>query len=163
MIDGPGGQIELVNLTKTYDRAPVLKGINLTIHSGEFFSLLGPSGCGKTTTLRLIGGFESADSGEVRIDGIDMADVAAVNGHRWARNFLTRSTCQRLCVQHGLTCDHFFFFFFSFFFFFLFFFFFFFFFFFPPSFPLSLFLTLSPWHGARRACPGRRPPVMRFC
>jgi spermidine/putrescine transport system ATP-binding protein len=75
MIDGPGGQIELVNLTKTYDRAPVLKGINLTIHSGEFFSLLGPSGCGKTTTLRLIGGFESADSGEVRIDGIDMADV----------------------------------------------------------------------------------------
>jgi spermidine/putrescine transport system ATP-binding protein len=76
MIDGPGGQIELVNLTKSYDRAPVLKGINLTIHSGEFFSLLGPSGCGKTTTLRLVGGFESADSGEVRIDSIDMADVA---------------------------------------------------------------------------------------
>ena len=76
VIDGPGGQIELVDLTKTYDRAPVLKGINLTIERGEFFSLLGPSGCGKTTTLRLIGGFESADHGEVRIDGVDMVDVA---------------------------------------------------------------------------------------
>ncbi|HZY08220.1 MAG TPA: ABC transporter ATP-binding protein, partial [Ilumatobacteraceae bacterium] len=76
---GPGGEIELVNLTKIYDRAPVLKGINLHIDSGEFFSLLGPSGCGKTTTLRLIGGFESADEGEVRIDGVDMVDVAPEN------------------------------------------------------------------------------------
>ena len=74
---GTGGEIELVNLTKAYDRAqaPVLKGINLSIRSGEFFSLLGPSGCGKTTTLRLIGGFESADEGEVRIDGVDMVSV----------------------------------------------------------------------------------------
>ncbi|HEX3090060.1 MAG TPA: ABC transporter ATP-binding protein [Ilumatobacteraceae bacterium] len=79
VIDGPGGQIELVNLTKTYDRAPVLKGINLSIERGEFFSLLGPSGCGKTTTLRLIGGFESADTGEVRIDGVDMVDVPPEN------------------------------------------------------------------------------------
>ena len=76
VIDGPGGQIELVDLTKTYDKAPVLKGINLRIERGEFFSLLGPSGCGKTTTLRLIGGFEAADSGEVRIDGVDMSNVA---------------------------------------------------------------------------------------
>ncbi|MEP7111951.1 MAG: ABC transporter ATP-binding protein [Ilumatobacteraceae bacterium] len=79
VIDGPGGQIELVNLTKTYDRAPVLKGINLTIQRGEFFSLLGPSGCGKTTTLRLIGGFESADEGEVRIDDVDMVNVPPEN------------------------------------------------------------------------------------
>jgi spermidine/putrescine transport system ATP-binding protein len=77
--DGPGGQIELVNLTKIYDKAPVLKGINLSIDRGEFFSLLGPSGCGKTTTLRLIGGFESADEGEVRIDGVDMVDVPPEN------------------------------------------------------------------------------------
>ena len=76
VIDGPGGRIELVSLTKTYDRVAVLKGINLTVERGEFFSLLGPSGCGKTTTLRLIGGFEAADSGEVRIDDVDMADVA---------------------------------------------------------------------------------------
>src|SRR3954467_8340255 len=79
LADGSGGEIELVNLTKTYGRAPVLKGINLHIDNGEFFSLLGPSGCGKTTTLRLIGGFESADAGEVRIDGVDMVDVAPEN------------------------------------------------------------------------------------
>jgi spermidine/putrescine transport system ATP-binding protein len=79
VIDGPGGQIELVELTKTYDRGPVLKGINLRIHRGEFFSLLGPSGCGKTTPLRLIGGFESADHGEVRIDDVDMVDVPPEN------------------------------------------------------------------------------------
>jgi len=76
---GKGGAIELVKLTKIYDRTTVLKGINLHIDSGEFFSLLGPSGCGKTTTLRLIGGFESADEGEVRIDDVDMADVAPEN------------------------------------------------------------------------------------
>src|SRR4249920_2451953 len=79
VVDGPGGRVEVVSLTKTYDRAPVLKGINLTVESGEFFSLLGPSGCGKTTTLRLIGGFESADSGEILIDGVEMADVAPEN------------------------------------------------------------------------------------
>ena len=78
---GTGGEIELVNLTKSYERAqaPVLKGINLSIRSGEFFSLLGPSGCGQTTTLRLIGGFESADEGEVRIDGVDMVSVPPEN------------------------------------------------------------------------------------
>src|SRR4026209_1783091 len=76
VIEGPCGQIELVERTKTYDKLPVLKAINLRIERGEFFSLLGPSGCGKTTTLRLIGGFEAADSGEVRIDGDDMSNVA---------------------------------------------------------------------------------------
>jgi len=70
-----GGRIELVALTKSYDAALVLKGIDLSIESGEFFSLLGPSGCGKTTTLRLIGGFERADSGAVLIDGDDIAGV----------------------------------------------------------------------------------------
>ena len=72
---GPGGQIELVDLTKAFDRVQVLKGINLTVQRGEFFSLLGPSGCGKTTTLRLIGGFEACDGGQVRIDDVDMAGV----------------------------------------------------------------------------------------
>jgi spermidine/putrescine transport system ATP-binding protein len=71
-----GGRIELVSLMKSYGTQLVLKGIDLTIESGEFFSLLGPSGCGKTTTLRLIGGFEENESGAVLIDGVDIAGVA---------------------------------------------------------------------------------------
>lgn len=65
-----GGRIDLLGLTKSFGDQLVLKGIDLTIESGEFFSLLGPSGCGKTTTLRLIGGFEQNESGKVLIDGV---------------------------------------------------------------------------------------------
>ena len=70
-----GGRIELVGLTKSYGSQLVLKGIDLVVESGEFFSLLGPSGCGKTTTLRLIGGFEDNESGSILIDGTDIARV----------------------------------------------------------------------------------------
>ena len=74
-VPGRGGRIELVGLTKSYGEQLVLKGIDLTIESGEFFSLLGPSGCGKTTTLRLIGGFEQNQAGRILIDGTDIAGV----------------------------------------------------------------------------------------
>jgi spermidine/putrescine transport system ATP-binding protein len=71
-----GGRIELTGLSKRFGTDAVLNDIDLTIEAGELFSLLGPSGCGKTTTLRVIGGFETADEGSVRIDGVDMAGVA---------------------------------------------------------------------------------------
>ena len=57
--------IELRNITKSFGGEPVLKGIDLDIYDNEFLTLLGPSGCGKTTLLRLIGGFETPDEGEV--------------------------------------------------------------------------------------------------
>ena len=47
----------------------MLRGISLSIKRREFVTLLGPSGCGKTTTLRIIGGFEQPDSGDVFFDG----------------------------------------------------------------------------------------------
>ncbi|MBQ9915015.1 MAG: ATP-binding cassette domain-containing protein, partial [Clostridia bacterium] len=57
--------IELKNVSKAFDGELILDNISLDIHDNEFITLLGPSGCGKTTTLRLIGGFEQPDVGDV--------------------------------------------------------------------------------------------------
>ncbi len=59
--------IELRGVTKRFRGEAILENINLVIPSGKFFALLGPSGCGKTTLLRLIGGFEWVDKGEIRL------------------------------------------------------------------------------------------------
>ena len=69
-----GGSIELSGLTKKFTEIAV-DNIDLTVASGEFFSLLGPSGCGKTTTLRLIAGFEQPTSGRILLDGVDVSQV----------------------------------------------------------------------------------------
>ena len=61
--------INLTDVSKSFDGELVLDHINLQIHDREFVTLLGPSGCGKTTTLRIIGGFESPDTGDVTFDG----------------------------------------------------------------------------------------------
>jgi spermidine/putrescine transport system ATP-binding protein len=73
-----GGRVELAGLTKRFTEVAV-DSIDLTVASGEFFSLLGPSGCGKTTTLRLIAGFEQPTAGTILLDG---ADVSGVPAHR---------------------------------------------------------------------------------
>ena len=67
--------IELRNITKSFDGEVVLDNINLDIYDNEFLTLLGPSGCGKTTTLRIIGGFETADVGDVIFLGERINDV----------------------------------------------------------------------------------------
>ena len=67
--------VDLQNLKKEFDGTPVLRGISLSIKRREFVTLLGPSGCGKTTTLRIIGGFEQPDSGDVFFDGKRLNDV----------------------------------------------------------------------------------------
>jgi spermidine/putrescine transport system ATP-binding protein len=61
--------VELRNVVKRFSGVIAVDSLSLEIGRGEFFSLLGPSGCGKTTTLRLIGGLEQPDSGEIFIDG----------------------------------------------------------------------------------------------
>jgi spermidine/putrescine transport system ATP-binding protein len=63
------------SIRKSYGEFVALHGVSLEIGKGEFFSLLGPSGCGKTTLLRIIGGFEDFDSGELRIDGQDCRNL----------------------------------------------------------------------------------------
>lgn len=65
-------QIELKGIRKAFDGQPVLKNMNLEVAQGEFITLLGPSGCGKTTTLRIIGGFEAPDEGQVIFNGRDI-------------------------------------------------------------------------------------------
>ena len=67
--------IELKGITKSFDGECVLNSINLYIRDGEFITLLGPSGCGKTTMLRIIGGFETADEGELYFNGAEISDV----------------------------------------------------------------------------------------
>ena len=67
--------IELKNITKSFDGQVVLDNISLDIYDNEFITLLGPSGCGKTTTLRIIGGFETPDTGDVIFMGEDIKDV----------------------------------------------------------------------------------------
>ena len=67
--------IELRGITKSFDGDVVLDNISLDIYEDEFLTLLGPSGCGKTTTLRIIGGFETPDSGEVFFDGKKINDT----------------------------------------------------------------------------------------
>src|SRR5256712_11715316 len=61
--------VELVHVSKRFGTALAVHDLSLAIFTGELFALLGPSGCGKTTTLRLIGGLETPDSGEIRIAG----------------------------------------------------------------------------------------------
>ena len=51
------------------ERKLVLRDISFEVNEGEFVSLVGPSGCGKTTTLTIIAGFQTADSGQVLVNG----------------------------------------------------------------------------------------------
>lgn len=69
--------IQINSLVKAFDDNVVLNGINLYIKQNEFITLLGPSGCGKTTLLRLIGGFESVDDGQILFEGHDIKDIPA--------------------------------------------------------------------------------------
>ena len=73
--------IELKGISKSYDGEKVIDSMNLYIRDGEFITLLGPSGCGKTTTLRIIGGFETADEGSLYFDGAEISDVPAYKRH----------------------------------------------------------------------------------
>ena len=69
-------EIVIRNLRKDFGRFTAVKDSSFTIGDGEFFMLLGPSGCGKTTTLRMIAGLELPTSGEIFIDGEEVAPAA---------------------------------------------------------------------------------------
>ncbi len=67
--------IDLTHISKSFDGQMILDDLNLYIRENEFLTLLGPSGCGKTTTLRIIGGFETPDQGNIIFDGRDITKL----------------------------------------------------------------------------------------
>jgi putative spermidine/putrescine transport system ATP-binding protein len=74
-------RLQLSQLTKTYGDVRAVAGIDLDIAQGELVVLLGPSGCGKTTTLRMVAGFITPTSGEIRLGGRDITRLPS-----WKRN-----------------------------------------------------------------------------
>jgi putative spermidine/putrescine transport system ATP-binding protein len=64
--------VRLVDVRKTFGEVVAVERLSLEVKAGEFFTMLGPSGSGKTTTLRVIAGFELADSGRVELHGVDV-------------------------------------------------------------------------------------------
>lgn len=69
--------IDLKDIFKAFDGQTIVNNLNLQIYENEFLTLLGPSGCGKSTTLRIIAGFEQADSGVIVIDDKIINDIPA--------------------------------------------------------------------------------------
>ncbi len=76
MIDGPA--LELVAVTKVYGEqppVPALRGVSFTVQRGELAAIVGPSGSGKSTLLHVMGTLERPTSGEVRVGGVDAAQL----------------------------------------------------------------------------------------
>ncbi len=79
--------IELRHVSKSYRRGgqevPVLRDLNLVVQTGDFLALMGPSGSGKSTLLNLIAGIDRPDTGEIVIDGQDIAKLSESELARW--------------------------------------------------------------------------------
>ena len=67
--DSPGTALDCTGVSKSFGDVQAVSGLELSVEGGQILALLGPSGCGKTTSLRLIGGFERPDEGEIKIGG----------------------------------------------------------------------------------------------
>jgi spermidine/putrescine transport system ATP-binding protein len=75
LVDAPS--VRLAGVTKRFGEFTAVRGMDLDVAQGQFFTMLGPSGCGKTTTLRMIAGFEEPTEGVVWLDGEDVTDLPA--------------------------------------------------------------------------------------
>ncbi|KQP67722.1 ABC transporter ATP-binding protein [Methylobacterium sp. Leaf112] len=130
MLESHEPVLAIGDVVMTFGRRRALDGLTLTLHAGEVFALLGPNGAGKTTTINLILGFLKAESGTVRVCGIDAgaAPIAAraaiayipeqvalyptLSGRENLRYFttlaglaLSRDAADRLLAQAGLATE----------------------------------------------------------
>jgi putrescine transport system ATP-binding protein len=80
--------VRIVDVVKKFDETVAVKGVNLSVKKGELFALLGSSGCGKSTLLRMLAGLESVTSGQILIDG---EDLAAMPPYRRPTNMMFQS------------------------------------------------------------------------
>ena len=67
--------LELIDIHKSYEGAPLLRGVSFDVARGDIACLLGASGSGKTTLLRIIAGLEAAEAGRVMLEGVDITNV----------------------------------------------------------------------------------------
>lgn len=66
--------IEIINLEKNYGSTKAVKGLNLSINSGEILGILGPNGAGKSSTLRILTGYLNSSSGSIKVKGLDVKE-----------------------------------------------------------------------------------------
>ena len=86
-LDPSAAAVELADVSFAYDVRPVLQGITMTIPRGKIVAIMGGSGCGKTTILRLIGGQLRPQSGQVRVGGLSVPDLAPAVLYELRRRF----------------------------------------------------------------------------
>ena len=71
--------VKLVDVVKIFGDTVAVKSVNLSVRRNEIFALLGSSGCGKSTLLRMLAGFEQPTSGQILLDGVDIAGIRFIS------------------------------------------------------------------------------------
>jgi multiple sugar transport system ATP-binding protein len=95
------GTITLSKVRKAFGDSVIIPSADLEIKEGEFIVFVGPSGCGKSTLLRLIAGLEDLTSGEIKIDGKDVTDVAPA-GRELAMVFQSYALYPHMSVRNNI-------------------------------------------------------------
>src|SRR5258705_11072514 len=94
--------IEVENLTKRYGDVEALRGVSFSVSEGEVFGLLGPNGAGKTSTVEILEGLRTLDSGRVSVCGLDPQRNAQELKHEIGAALQSTSLPDKLRVMEAL-------------------------------------------------------------